>query len=93
MVVPLVLHTTEPWLVKSPMVPSYLWATVYPRVDFDDPPPLEPGMIGMLLDPRGRLVQLSAVAPEEEEDAGLDVLEHGVPAYANFVTTTSEHRA
>lgn len=30
---------------------------------------------------------------EEEEDAGLDVLEHGVPGYANFVMTTSDHRA
>ena len=30
---------------------------------------------------------------EEEEDAGLDILEHGMPAYANFVTTTSDHRA
>ena len=30
---------------------------------------------------------------EEEEDGGLDVIEHGVPAYANFVTTASDHRA
>ncbi len=59
----------------SPMIPSHLWATVYPRVDFDDPPPLEPGMVGMLLDPRGRLVQLSAVAEEsgEEGDAEVEV--------------------
>ena len=30
---------------------------------------------------------------DEEEDSGLDVLEHGSPAYANFVTTTADHRA
>jgi Amt family ammonium transporter len=30
---------------------------------------------------------------EAEEDEGLDVGEHGVSAYSNFVLTTSEHRA
>lgn len=30
---------------------------------------------------------------EEAEDGGLDIFEHGMSGYANFVTTTSEHRA
>ena len=30
---------------------------------------------------------------EEEEDAGLDIMEHRVSGYANFVITASDHRA
>lgn len=56
----------------SPMIPSELWAIVYPRVDSVDPPLLEPGMIRLLLDPAGRLVELRAVPGEDDGDADGD---------------------
>ena len=40
----------------------------------------------------GIKVTIGLRVSEEEEDAGLDILEHGVPAYANFVITTTDHR-
>ncbi len=59
------------WYRQSPerLVPTHFAAIFYPRVDYDDPPPLEDGMVRLLLDHRGRLLELQANPNGEEEDA------------------------
>jgi predicted Ser/Thr protein kinase len=58
----------------------YFWYRQSPRplvvsglgyVSADDPPPLVSGMIGLSLDPEGRLLQLDAVPPQVEENPSL----------------------
>jgi predicted Ser/Thr protein kinase len=51
-------QSPEPLIVKSPF--SY--------VSPDDPPPIVSGMIGLSLDPQGRLLQLDAVPPQIEQN-------------------------
>jgi len=53
-------QSPEPLIVSSPFS-SY--------VSRDDPPPIISGMIGLSLDPRGRLLQLEAVPPQLEENS------------------------
>jgi serine/threonine-protein kinase len=75
------------WFRRGPerLVPEHYLAVFYPRVDFDDPPLLEDGMVRMLLDARGRLLALRAVVgeeagedEEEDEDEEGDEIEEAV---------------
>jgi serine/threonine-protein kinase len=53
-------QSPEPLIVSSPFSSD---------VSRDDPPPIVSGMIGLSLDPRGRLLQLDAVPPQMEENS------------------------
>jgi eukaryotic-like serine/threonine-protein kinase len=57
------------WYRQSPrlLVP---YSDVAMRPSFDDPPPLVSGMVGVRLDPAGRLQQLEAVPPERDVAPG-----------------------
>jgi hypothetical protein len=83
-------QSPEPLIVSSPF--SY--------VSPDDPPPIVSDMIGLNLDPQGRLLQLDAVPPQVEEKpsvptpfdwkalftaAGLD-LTHFTPAEPQWIS-------
>jgi serine/threonine-protein kinase len=53
-------QSPEPLIERSPLGSD---------VSRDDPPPIVSGMIGLSLDPRGRLLQLDAVPPQMEENS------------------------
>jgi serine/threonine-protein kinase len=57
------------WYRQSPrfLVP---YSDVAMRPSFEDPPPLVSGMVGLRLDPAGRLQQLEAVPPERDVAQG-----------------------
>jgi len=49
--------------------PQYLWpASAFGYVNEDDPPETLSGMVGMRLDPQGRLIQFRAVPPQLDSD-------------------------
>ena len=60
------------WYRRSPqhLVPQR--GATYQRVGPDDPPPMLPGMVSVLLDTRGRLLKFEAVPPQVEEGGGAD---------------------
>ncbi len=59
------------WYRQSPdeLRPSHFFTLYVPRVDFEDPPPIEEG-IRLLLDPGGRLLMLHATPAPPDEEAG-----------------------
>jgi hypothetical protein len=57
------------WYRQSPR-PLIPYSDVAMRPSFDDPPPLVSGMVGLRLDPEGRLRQLEAVPPEHDVAQG-----------------------
>ncbi len=60
------------WYRQSPfpLMPSYSWRFAYddPRVTLEDPPPVDEGMVQMILDASGRLMMLIIVPAVLEED-------------------------
>ncbi|MEE8523938.1 MAG: serine/threonine-protein kinase, partial [Thermoanaerobaculia bacterium] len=62
------------WYRRSPepLVPTHFAAIFYPRVDFNDPPPFDNGMVRMLLDHYGRLLALRAVVEQNEGEVEVE---------------------
>jgi hypothetical protein len=57
------------WYRQSPQ--SLASTNVDGIVSRTDPPPISSGMVGLNLDPQGRLIQLDAVPPQREEEQDL----------------------
>jgi len=55
------------WYRQSPQLLPSIFIGSDGQITPDDPPPVRSGMIGLNLDPQGRLVQLDAVPPQLEE--------------------------
>ncbi|MEM7351246.1 MAG: serine/threonine-protein kinase [Acidobacteriota bacterium] len=66
-------ETGEFWYrqATSHLVPTHMFVAEYPRIDYIDPQPDEPGMIRLLLDADDRLLMLHVV-PEAPDEAAPD---------------------